>query len=218
MSGKCAEADGHSKIAQTRLVPARSSADVIADQFPLATTNQASGGHLEAPHCFTISFRNGRRSLGGADPRLWVFRADCNRFNMFAYLQVTTFRQGDDAGKPYQISSIQNTVMTISTKITGERMNLFDFRNYSAESVGQLASQFQTAEPFPHVVFENFLNLRPDEMAGVYPAPEWPHWNNRNDYYQSGKMYCRDTDILPPLISSMFYELSSPPFLRKESR
>ena len=111
----------------------------------------------------------------------------------------------------YLQSKIQ---MTTWTKITGDRINLFDFRNYAPEQVAQLASQFQTAEPFPHVVFENFLNLGPDEMVGVYPAPEWPHWNKRNDYYQSGKMYCRDTDILPPLISSMFYELSCPPFLR----
>jgi hypothetical protein len=103
--------------------------------------------------------------------------------------------------------------MTTLTKITGDRINLFDFRNYSPEDVGQLASQFQTAEPFPHVVFENFLNLGAGEMAGVYPAPEWPHWNKRNDYYQSGKMYCRDTDVLPPPITSMLNELSSPPFL-----
>jgi len=98
--------------------------------------------------------------------------------------------------------------------ITGASVNLFDFRTYSREHVEQLAAQFQTAKPFPHVVLENFLNPKPDEMAGVYPEPEWPHWNKRNDYYQSGKMYCRDTDVLPPLISSMFYELSSPPFLR----
>ena len=26
-------------------------------------------------------------------------------------------------------------------------------------------------------------------------------------------MYCRDTDLIPPMISSLFYELSSPPFL-----
>lgn len=104
--------------------------------------------------------------------------------------------------------------MTVSVTTTSERKNFFDFRTYSQGRVEQLASEFRQAEPFPHLVIEDFLNLAPDEAAGVYPTPDWPHWNKRNDFYQSGKMYCRDTDVIPPLISSMFYELSSPPFLR----
>ncbi|HEX8556562.1 MAG TPA: 2OG-Fe(II) oxygenase [Pyrinomonadaceae bacterium] len=104
--------------------------------------------------------------------------------------------------------------MTVSATATSERKNFFDFRTYSQGRVEQLASEFKQAEPFPHLVIEDFLNLTPDEAAGVYPTPDWPHWNRRNDFYQSGKMYCRDTDVIPPLISSMFYELSSPPFLR----
>jgi hypothetical protein len=102
----------------------------------------------------------------------------------------------------------------MSVMIRSERRDFFNFRNYSDEYVERRASEFKEAKPFPHLVFEDFLNLKPDDMAGVYPGPDWPHWNKRNDYYQFGKMYCRDTDIMPPLISSMFYELSSPPFLR----
>src|SRR4051812_44581369 len=92
--------------------------------------------------------------------------------------------------------------------------SFFDFRTYSQEQVERLAFAFQQARPFPHLVLEDFLRLTPDEMACVFPAPDWPHWNRRNDYYQSGKMFCRDTDVIPPLISSMLYELSSPPFLQ----
>jgi Rps23 Pro-64 3,4-dihydroxylase Tpa1-like proline 4-hydroxylase len=102
----------------------------------------------------------------------------------------------------------------MSVMITSERTGFFNFRNYSDEYVERQASEFKQAKPFPHIVLEDFLNLKPDDMAGVYPGPDWAHWNKRNDYYQFGKMYCRDTDIIPPLISSMFYELSSPPFLR----
>jgi Rps23 Pro-64 3,4-dihydroxylase Tpa1-like proline 4-hydroxylase len=104
--------------------------------------------------------------------------------------------------------------MTVPAIITSERKNFFDFRNYSRERVERLASEFKQAKPFPHLVLEDFLELTPDELAFVYPEPDWPHWNKRKDFYQSGKMFCRDTDIIPPLISSMFYELSSPPFLR----
>lgn len=101
-----------------------------------------------------------------------------------------------------------------SVRISDDRKSLFEFRDFSPDFVSQLAAQFHGAEPFPHVVLENFLRPGPEEMAGVYPGPEWPHWNKRNDYYQSGKMYCRDTDVLPTVISSMFHELSSPPFLK----
>ncbi len=98
--------------------------------------------------------------------------------------------------------------------IPGERSSLFAFRDFAGEHVGRLAAAFEEAAPFPHLVLEDFLRLTPEEMAGVYPSPDWPHWNRRQDFYQSGKMYCRDTDVIPPLISSMLHELSSPPFLR----
>ena len=102
----------------------------------------------------------------------------------------------------------------MSVIITSERKNFFAFRNCSSEHVDRLASEFKQAKPFPHLVLDDFLNLTPHEMAGAYPAPDWPYWNKRNDFYQSGKMYFRDTDNIQPLISSMFYELSAPPFLR----
>src|SRR5688500_7811099 len=103
--------------------------------------------------------------------------------------------------------------MTKPGTITDQRKTFFDFRSYSHERVERLASEFKEGRPFPHLVLENFLHLTPAEMSGVFPAPDWPHWNRRQDSYQSGKMYCRDTDVIPPLISSMFYELSCPPFL-----
>jgi 2OG-Fe(II) oxygenase superfamily len=90
----------------------------------------------------------------------------------------------------------------------------FDLRIYSREHLDRLASEFNHAKPFDHLVLENFLKLTPDEMAGIYPPPDWPYWNKRNDFYQSGKMYCRDVDVIPPMISSMLYELSSPPTLK----
>jgi len=104
--------------------------------------------------------------------------------------------------------------MTVPVIIASERTSFFGFRTCSREDVERLAAEFKQAKPFPHLVLEGFLNLTPDEVVDVYPSPDSPHWNKRHDFYQSGKMYCRDTDVIPPLILSMFYELSSPPFLR----
>ncbi|HXO21901.1 MAG TPA: 2OG-Fe(II) oxygenase [Thermoanaerobaculia bacterium] len=104
--------------------------------------------------------------------------------------------------------------MTVPATITSERKNFFAFRTYSREHVERLAAEFKQAKPFPHLVLEGFFDLAPDEAVDIYPSPDSPCWNKRHDFYQSGKMYCRDTDVIPPLIISMFYELSSPPFLR----
>lgn len=98
--------------------------------------------------------------------------------------------------------------------ITGETKSCFKFREYSDSQVKHLAAEFEHAQPFPHLVLENSLNPTPVELAGSFPAPDWPHWHKREDFYQSGKMYCRDTDVIPSPILSIFHELSSPPFLK----
>jgi len=98
--------------------------------------------------------------------------------------------------------------------ITGETKSCFKFREYSDSQVKHLAAEFEHAQPFPHLVLEKFLNQTPVELAGSFPAPDWPHWHKREDFYQSGKMYCRDTDVIPSPILSIFHELSSPPFLK----
>jgi len=81
--------------------------------------------------------------------------------------------------------------MTVPVTITSERQGFFAYRDFSPELVERLASEFKLAQPFSHLVFENFCNLTPDQLADVYPAPDSPYWNKRRDFYQSGKMYCR---------------------------
>src|SRR6267142_237000 len=103
--------------------------------------------------------------------------------------------------------------MSQPVAITSQTRTFFRFREFSVERVQHLAAEFEHAQPFPHLVLENFLNPTPVELDGIFPAPDWPHWNKRKDFYQSGKMYCRDPDVIPPPILSIFHELSSPPFL-----
>lgn len=97
--------------------------------------------------------------------------------------------------------------------ILNQKESFFDLQSFSHQEQERLASKFKQAKPFPHLVFENFLDLTPDEMGDAYPAPDWSSWNKRHDYYQSGKMFCRDLKVLPPLFLSMLFELSSPRFL-----
>ena len=104
--------------------------------------------------------------------------------------------------------------MIMPGAITSAGKTFFTYRDCSTEAIQDLAAEFKQARPFPHLVFENFLKPTPVELTGIFPASDWPHWNKRKDFYQSGKMYCRDTDVIPPLLLSLFYELSSPPFLK----
>jgi hypothetical protein len=104
--------------------------------------------------------------------------------------------------------------MTMPLSIDSKTKHFFDFRNHSPEYTKQLTLEFKRAKPFPHLVFENFLNPTADDLPGAYPAPDWPAWNKRDDFYQFGKMYCRDPNLMPPVILAMLGELSSPSFLR----
>jgi len=123
-------------------------------------------------------------------------------------------RGEEDAVSPLTPRLYSAVEMTVPLTIASKRKRFFAFRDYPHESVERLASEFTSAKPFPHLVLQDFLNLTPDEVLESYPPPDSPYWHKRHDVYQSGKMYCRDTDVIAPLIASMFYELSSPPFLQ----
>ena len=48
-------------------------------------------------------------------------------------------------------------------------------RAFSDSEIEQLAEQFRTADPYPHVVIDDFLVGDPSE-ALRFPAPDWPGW------------------------------------------
>ena len=88
----------------------------------------------------------------------------------------------------------------------------FRFQELSAEDLERLASEFRSAQPFPHVVLHDVLLAEP-ELAGGFPPDDWPGWKRYEDAYQAGKMFCNDVEVIPEPFSSMIEELSSPRFL-----
>lgn len=74
-----------------------------------------------------------------------------------------------------------------------------------------LARQYETAEPYPHVVIDDFL---PPEVAAVmaadFPRPDDARvWNRLPTDDQRGKSSLRHENALPPCIRRLIHELNS---------
>ncbi|MFA5710655.1 2OG-Fe(II) oxygenase [Mycolicibacterium sp.] len=76
-----------------------------------------------------------------------------------------------------------------------------------------LRRKFQTAEPFSHLVLDDFLRLAPSS-ADVFPDSSWPSWNEVDDGYIRNKRFCFDIDRIPEPFTTFIRELNEPPFLR----
>ena len=78
----------------------------------------------------------------------------------------------------------------------------------------ELRREFQTAEPFPHLVVDDLLRLSP-LAADTFPDVSWPGWNEQGrDHHQQNKRACADLDLIPEPFRALIRELSEPRFLR----
>jgi 2OG-Fe(II) oxygenase superfamily len=89
--------------------------------------------------------------------------------------------------------------------------------NFDVEELERNASDlrrdFQTAEPFPHLVVDDLLRLSPS-AASAFPDTNWSGWFKMVDRYQQNKHSCSDLDLIPEPFSTLIRELSEPRFLR----
>jgi Rps23 Pro-64 3,4-dihydroxylase Tpa1-like proline 4-hydroxylase len=96
---------------------------------------------------------------------------------------------------------------------------LFDVDRLLNGTAEALADQYQTAEPFPHIVLEDFGLADADKVVSSFPNLEWNGWtevaslSESARQHQPGKRRCRDIERMPPLFQHMIYELSAPRFL-----
>ena len=76
-----------------------------------------------------------------------------------------------------------------------------------------LRRKFQTAEPFSHLVVDDFLRLARSSVE-AFPDSSWPSWNDVDDGYIRNKRFCFDIDRIPEPFTTLIRELNEPPFLR----
>ena len=78
-----------------------------------------------------------------------------------------------------------------------------------------MASRFRTAQPYPHIVLDDFLTPEGRSSLGDFPGPDWPHWSRFGDEYQKEKRVCANIDIIPHAFSQLISECGRPAFLRQ---
>ena len=87
-------------------------------------------------------------------------------------------------------------------------------RSFSEPEVERLAAEFGTAEPYPHVVIDDFLVGDPSE-ALRFPAPDWAGWRRyEGSEYQPEKMICDDIERIPDEFARLIRQMCDPSFLR----
>lgn len=78
--------------------------------------------------------------------------------------------------------------------------------------IDSACSQWKKAQPFPHIVLEDFLN-DPVAVQDAFPIKDWKHWNSLGDSYQRNKFSCSVLEVMPTQIQEVIRYLNEPYFL-----
>ena len=90
---------------------------------------------------------------------------------------------------------------------------VFDYSKWTAQ-LPELSKKYQSANPYPHIVLENFLDpeVLKDCIAEFNRLNETDGWINYK-HYNEDKRGLNKIDLLPETIKSTINELNSPAFL-----
>jgi hypothetical protein len=102
--------------------------------------------------------------------------------------------------------------MDQTTNLIAEKQTIFDFARWN-ERLSEDAKRYNSAEPYPHIFLENFLeewaaNKALSEFPNVQDSG-WIHYVHVNEK----KHGLNKMDLLPPFIRQLITELNSPQFL-----
>lgn len=95
---------------------------------------------------------------------------------------------------------------------TAAPTTVWNFTKFRKE-VEAASPTYNTAEPFPHAVFQDMLTLDPSAMD-AFPGPQWPSWTALGDTYQFRKFTCSNIEVIPDPFKQLIRELSDPSSLR----
>lgn len=101
--------------------------------------------------------------------------------------------------------------MSLTSPTDTRTERLFATAELERQAAG-LAERFRSAQPFPHVVVDGLLSLRP-EQATSFPTVEWDGWDALPLRYQRNKRQCIDIERIPAPFNALIDELSRPRFL-----
>lgn len=92
--------------------------------------------------------------------------------------------------------------------------DIFDYHKWNSQ-LPELSKQYQNADPYPHIVLENFLDARvlgecADEFNELNKTDGWINYV----HYNEKKRGLNKVDLLPSTIKETISELNSPEFLQ----
>jgi len=103
------------------------------------------------------------------------------------------------------------TAVTQSARAEIAPLGVFDDPHYARVALSR-AQAYQTAPPFPHGVFDNFLSEPlARALSAAFPQPDDIAWIER-DNENNRRRYQHDETKLPPLIRHMLREFNSRQF------
>ena len=93
-------------------------------------------------------------------------------------------------------------------------LNVFDYYKWNSQ-LPELSKQYQHADPYPHIVLENFLNAKVleecvEEFNELNKTDGWINYV----HYNEKKRGLNKVDLLPTTIKETISELNSPEFLQ----
>jgi hypothetical protein len=86
-------------------------------------------------------------------------------------------------------------------------------QEFSNSQILQFQNSWKAANPFPNIVFDNFLE-NASLHSKEFPESDWPHWFSLGDEYQKNKYSCSKVNVMPKNLKDLFAELSNPRFLQ----
>jgi hypothetical protein len=86
----------------------------------------------------------------------------------------------------------------------------------SDEDATRLRRSFEAAQPFAHLVLDDFITpAGKAALAGAeFPGPDWPHWSRFLDEYQKEKRVCADLRRMPAPFADLIRRCCEPAFLK----
>jgi hypothetical protein len=108
--------------------------------------------------------------------------------------------------KSRTFASIKNPTVTTTTQI-------FDYKKWTSQ-LPELSKKYQSANPYPHIVLENFLNpaVLDECITEFNRLNETDGWINYK-HYNEDKRGLNKIDLLPEAIKAAINEMNSPAFL-----
>ena len=61
-----------------------------------------------------------------------------------------------------------------------------------ADPPAELRQRFDAAQPFPHLVLDDVLDVDPATVVAEFPTEQWTGWTRYRDEYQRQKLTCSD--------------------------